>query len=102
MIASPIKFKDCSTTDSYWRKILDLENLMNSKDIRSKSVADVVEALIGASLISSKEVATLSFMKWIAMDIDFIDAPILRHFLVNVEKLVIVRYLEITATLQVL
>ncbi|KAG5629179.1 hypothetical protein H5410_000896 [Solanum commersonii] len=34
------------------------------------------------------------------MDIDFIDAPMLRHFLMNVEKLVIIRYLEITATLQ--
>ncbi|WMV07340.1 hypothetical protein MTR67_000725 [Solanum verrucosum] len=28
-------------------------------------------------------------MKWIMMDIDFIDAPILRQFLMNVEKLVI-------------
>ncbi|KAG5629155.1 hypothetical protein H5410_000872 [Solanum commersonii] len=73
----------------------------NSQEIRSKSVADVVEALIGAYLISGGDVATLSFMKWIGMDIDFIDAPILRHFLVNDEKLVNVRYLEITATLQV-
>ncbi|KAH0724555.1 hypothetical protein KY289_000403 [Solanum tuberosum] len=73
-------------------------------EIISKSVADVVEALIGAYLSSGGEVATLSFMKWIAMDIDFIDALILRnlrHFLVNAEKLVNVRYLEITATLQV-
>ncbi|KAK4736763.1 hypothetical protein R3W88_000460 [Solanum pinnatisectum] len=35
------------------------------------------------------KVAALSFMKWIGMDIDFIDAPMLRHFIVNyAEKLV--------------
>ena len=32
------------------------------------------------------------------MDIDFIDEPMLRNFLVDVEKLVNIRYLEITAT----
>ncbi|KAH0724561.1 hypothetical protein KY284_000426 [Solanum tuberosum] len=47
------------------------------------------------------KVAALSFMKWIGMDIDFIDAPMLRYFIVNAEKLVNVRYLEITATLHV-
>ena len=46
-------------------------------------------------------VAALLFMKWIEMDIDFIDAPILRHFIVNAKKLVNVRYIEITATLKV-
>uniref|UniRef100_K4AU10 RNase III domain-containing protein n=1 Tax=Solanum lycopersicum TaxID=4081 RepID=K4AU10_SOLLC len=46
-------------------------------------------------------VAALSFMKLIRMDIDFIYAPILRNFIVNAKNLVNVRYLEITATLQV-
>ena len=46
-------------------------------------------------------VAALSFMKWIGMDIDFIYAPILSHLIVNAKNLVNVRYLEITATLQV-
>ena len=46
-------------------------------------------------------VEALSFIKWIGMDIDFIDAPILRHFIVNAKKLVNVWYLEITASLQV-
>uniref|UniRef100_K4AU29 RNase III domain-containing protein n=1 Tax=Solanum lycopersicum TaxID=4081 RepID=K4AU29_SOLLC len=49
----------------------------------------------------SGNVAALSFIKWIKMDIDFIDARILRHFIVNSKKLVNVWYLEITATLQV-
>ncbi|KAG5629153.1 hypothetical protein H5410_000870 [Solanum commersonii] len=35
------------------------------------------------------EVATLSYINWIGMNIDFIDAPMLRHFLMNIEKLVI-------------
>uniref|UniRef100_K4ATY9 RNase III domain-containing protein n=1 Tax=Solanum lycopersicum TaxID=4081 RepID=K4ATY9_SOLLC len=40
-------------------------------------------------------------MRSIRMDIDFIDAPMQRHFIVNAKKLVNVRYSEITATLQV-
>ena len=46
-------------------------------------------------------VEALSFIKWIGMDIDLIDAPILIHFIVNAKKLVNVRYIEITATLKV-
>ncbi|XP_060186301.1 endoribonuclease Dicer homolog 2-like isoform X1 [Lycium barbarum] len=62
--------------------------------IKSKRVADVVEALIGAYLSSGGEVAALSFMKWLGLDIDFVDAPMPRHFPMNAEKLVNVRYLE--------
>ncbi|KAH0745344.1 hypothetical protein KY285_007001 [Solanum tuberosum] len=66
----------------------------DSSQIRSKRVADVVEALIGAYLSSGGEVAALSLMKWLGMDIDFVDAPIQRHFPLNAEKLVNVRYFE--------
>ena len=69
---------------------------------KGKRVADVVEALIGAYLSSGEEVEALSFMKRLGMDIDFVDAPMPRHFPVNAEKLVNVRYLEILAILQVL
>ena len=62
--------------------------------IKSKRVADVVEALIGAYLSSGGEVAALSFMKWLGVDINFVDAPMSRHFPMNAEKLVNVRYLE--------
>ncbi|TMW89009.1 hypothetical protein EJD97_017762 [Solanum chilense] len=86
MNASPIKSKCSSTADSYLQNILDLENLMNSKVPTSARTGNV---------------ATLSFMKWIGMDIDIIDAPILRNFIVKAKNLVNVRYLEITATLQV-
>jgi len=64
------------------------------QNIRSKRVADVVEALIGAYLSSGGEVAALSLMKWLRMDIDFVDAPIQRHFPLNAEKLVNGRYYE--------
>ena len=47
------------------------------------------------------KVAGLSLMRWIGMDIDFIDAPMQRHFIVNAKKLFNVRHLEITATLQI-
>ncbi|KAL3355451.1 hypothetical protein AABB24_019498 [Solanum stoloniferum] len=62
--------------------------------VKSKRVADVVEALIGAYLSSGGEVAALSFMKWLGVDINFVDAPMSRHFPMNAEKLVNVRYLE--------
>ena len=70
--------------------------------IRSKRVVDVVEALTSTSLSSGGEVVTISYMKWIGMDIDFIDGPTLRHSFMNVKKLVNARYFETTATLQVL
>uniref|UniRef100_K4AU01 RNase III domain-containing protein n=1 Tax=Solanum lycopersicum TaxID=4081 RepID=K4AU01_SOLLC len=35
-------------------------------------------------------------MRWIGMDIDFIDTLMQRHFIVNAKKLVNVRHLEIT------
>ncbi|KAK4736764.1 hypothetical protein R3W88_000461 [Solanum pinnatisectum] len=60
----------------------------------SKRVADMVEALIGAYLNSCGEVASLSFMKWLGLHIDFVDAPMLRHFPVNAKKLVNVWYFE--------
>ncbi|KAG5630643.1 hypothetical protein H5410_002360 [Solanum commersonii] len=45
------------------------------EEIKSERETDVVEALIGAYLSSGGEVVALSFMKWLGMDIDFIDAP---------------------------
>ncbi|TMW87861.1 hypothetical protein EJD97_019384, partial [Solanum chilense] len=84
--ASPIKSKGSCMTDSYWQNILDLENLINCKVCSSARTGNV---------------AALSFMKWIGMDIDVIDAPILRNFIINAKKLVNILYLEITSTLQV-
>ncbi|KAF3676183.1 hypothetical protein T459_02222 [Capsicum annuum] len=68
--------------------------LVGEAEIKSKRVADVLEALIGAYLSSDEEVKTLSFMKRLGLEIDFANAPMLRHFPMNAEKLVNVRYLE--------
>uniref|UniRef100_K4ATY7 RNase III domain-containing protein n=1 Tax=Solanum lycopersicum TaxID=4081 RepID=K4ATY7_SOLLC len=77
------------------------EGLLNIK--KSKIISNVALFKLGCVPTSARtgNVAALLFMKWIEMDIDFIDAPILRHFIVNAKKLVNVRYLEITATLNV-
>ncbi|KAG5629181.1 hypothetical protein H5410_000898 [Solanum commersonii] len=177
MNASPIKSEGSCMEDSYWRKILDLKNLMNSKVYtygseslysartdsllyvytlefirflsiqlfksyenhyeglpsikKNKIISNVALFKLGCArkilrfirnepfdlkvglipsdnsqvynfgkeflMLSVKmcsrvptsaqpgKVAALSFMKWIGMDIDFIDAPMLRHFIVNVE-----------------
>ncbi|KAG5600285.1 hypothetical protein H5410_031655 [Solanum commersonii] len=52
------------------------------------------EFLTSSDKISGGEVAALSFMKWLGVDIDFVDAPLPRHFPTNAEKLINVRYLE--------
>ncbi|CAN4126640.1 unnamed protein product [Withania somnifera] len=62
--------------------------------IKSKKVADVVEALVGAYLSAGGEVAALLFMKCLGMDIYFVDPPVPRHFPMNAEKIVNVRFLE--------
>ncbi|KAH0714233.1 hypothetical protein KY284_007138 [Solanum tuberosum] len=88
---------DSSQVHSFNEKLMTSSDKMYTRikqKIRSKRVADVVEALIGAYLSSGGEVAALSLMKWLGMDIDFVDAPIQRHFPLNAEKLVNVRYFE--------
>ncbi|XP_049381530.1 endoribonuclease Dicer homolog 2-like [Solanum stenotomum] len=90
---------DNSQVHSFNEELLTSSDKMYSRvkqKIKSKRVADVVEALIGAYLSSGGEVAALSFMKWLGVDINFVDAhaPMSRHFPMNAEKLVNVRYLE--------
>ncbi|KAF3673527.1 hypothetical protein FXO38_05594 [Capsicum annuum] len=74
--------------------LLYVVSIQGEAEIKSKRVADVLEALIGAYLSSDEEVKTLSFMKRLGLEIDFANAPMLRHFPMNAEKLVNVRYLE--------
>ncbi|KAG5574732.1 hypothetical protein H5410_054866, partial [Solanum commersonii] len=49
---------------------------------------------VGAYLSFGGEVAALPLMKWLGMDIDFVDAPIQRHFPLNAEKVVNIWYFE--------
>ncbi|KAG5574722.1 hypothetical protein H5410_054856 [Solanum commersonii] len=88
---------DNSQVHSFDEEFLTSSDKMYSRvkqKIKGKRVADVVEALIGAYLSSGGEVAAFSFMKWLGVDINFVDAPISRQFPMKAEKLVNVRYLE--------
>ncbi|OMO99607.1 hypothetical protein CCACVL1_03710 [Corchorus capsularis] len=81
---------------------LSEDTLCNSKKIyicgrrkvKSKKIADVIEALIGAYLSTGGEAAGVLFMNWIGIDVDFIKIPYERHFKVHAERLVNVRHLE--------
>ncbi|KAJ6891882.1 hypothetical protein NC651_025165 [Populus alba x Populus x berolinensis] len=64
------------------------------RKVGSKRVADVVEALIGAYLSTGGEVLALFFMDWIGIKVDFMIVPNERHFQLQAEKFVDVRYLE--------
>ncbi|XP_031097685.1 endoribonuclease Dicer homolog 2-like [Ipomoea triloba] len=64
------------------------------RNMKNKMIADVTEALIGAFLNTAGEIAALSFMKWLGLDIDLINVPIVRNIPVNAEKLVDIKHLE--------
>ncbi|KAL0340835.1 UNVERIFIED_CONTAM: Endoribonuclease Dicer2 [Sesamum radiatum] len=78
------------------------EELLSSKKfyaggrmkIKSKTVADVIEALIGAFLSAGGEVAALSFMAWLGINVDFVNVPYTRNAAVNPELHVNVPYLQ--------
>ncbi|KAF1002409.1 endoribonuclease Dicer homolog 2-like isoform X2 [Apium graveolens] len=65
-----------------------------TRKIKSKVVADVVEALIGVFLSCGGEVAALSFMNWLGIEVDFFNVPYKRSFPANPEKLINISYLE--------
>ncbi|KAH8501303.1 hypothetical protein H0E87_016207 [Populus deltoides] len=64
------------------------------RKVKSKTIADVVEALIGAYLSTGGEVTALLFMDWIGIKVDFMNTPYERHIQLQAEKFVNVRYLE--------
>lgn len=64
------------------------------RKIKSKRVADVVEALIGAFLDSGGESAALSFMDWIGIKFCSIYLPYTMPIHVNPEKIVNVKFFE--------
>ncbi|KAL5217946.1 hypothetical protein ABZP36_018630 [Zizania latifolia] len=64
--------------------------------IKSKRIADSVEALIGAYLDTAGEQAALLFMKSLGMDIEFHnEIPVERKFLMKPEEFINVRSLEV-------
>ncbi|XP_039018173.1 endoribonuclease Dicer homolog 2-like isoform X1 [Hibiscus syriacus] len=64
------------------------------RKMKSKRVADAVEALIGAYLSTGGEAAALLFMDWLGITIDFTNKPYERQFQVQAEKHVNVQYME--------
>ncbi|XP_010485668.1 PREDICTED: endoribonuclease Dicer homolog 2-like isoform X2 [Camelina sativa] len=64
------------------------------RNLKRKSVADVVESLIGAYLSEGGELAALLFMNWVGIKIDFTTTKIERESLIQAEKLVNVDYME--------
>ncbi|KAJ6429335.1 hypothetical protein OIU84_020879 [Salix udensis] len=68
--------------------------IRGKRKVKSKTVADVVEALIGAYLSTGGEVTALLFMDWIGIKVDFMNTPYERHFQLQAEKFVDVRHLE--------
>ncbi|KAK4487897.1 hypothetical protein RD792_003635 [Penstemon davidsonii] len=72
--------------------ITEKENLSSKKfycganrKLKSKTIADVVEALIGAFLSTGGESAALSFMEWLGIKVVFESIPYTRGFSVNPE-----------------
>lgn len=64
------------------------------RNLKRKSVADVVEALIGAYLSEGGELAALTFMNWVGIKVDFTTMMIQREPSIQAEKLVNVSYME--------
>lgn len=64
------------------------------RNLKRKSVADVVESLIGAYLSEEGELAALMFMNWVGIKVDFTTTKILRESSIQAGKLVNVGYIE--------
>ncbi|KAL3520480.1 hypothetical protein ACH5RR_018629 [Cinchona calisaya] len=64
------------------------------RKIKSKTVADVIEALIGGFLSTGGEIAALLFMEWLGIKVDFVYVPYTMPLQVDPEKLVNVKFLE--------
>ncbi|XP_024027815.1 endoribonuclease Dicer homolog 2 isoform X2 [Morus notabilis] len=61
------------------------------REVGYKTVADVVEALIGALLTTGGELPALKFMSLIGMEVDFNQVPYETHISMHSEKLVRIR-----------
>nr|XP_017225094.1 PREDICTED: endoribonuclease Dicer homolog 2-like isoform X3 [Daucus carota subsp. sativus] len=64
------------------------------RKIKSKVVADAVEALIGVFLSCDGEPAALSIMTWLGIEVDFFNIPYKRSFSAHPEELINISYLE--------
>jgi len=67
---------------------------LERRKIKRKTVADVVEALLGACVSDGGENAGLFFVHWLGIEVDFGVRPYNRNFLVNPEKLINIKHIE--------
>ncbi|KAG6700476.1 hypothetical protein I3842_08G113900 [Carya illinoinensis] len=68
--------------------------IRETRKMESKTVADVVEALIGAFLSIGGETSALLFLEWLGIKVDFHIIPYERPFPIHAEKRLNVRHLE--------
>lgn len=62
--------------------------------MKSKRVADAVEALIGAFLSTGGEIPALKFMNWIGIDVDLEFIPYQTNLQVPADKIINIKHLE--------
>ncbi|KAF5180350.1 Endoribonuclease dicer-like protein [Thalictrum thalictroides] len=68
---------------------------MGSRHMKSKVVADVVEGLLGAYLITGGELAALFFMDWLGIEVDFVkEVPNDTQLISQPERIVNVNLIE--------
>ncbi|KAD4584078.1 hypothetical protein E3N88_21679 [Mikania micrantha] len=66
----------------------------NKRTIKMKVVADAVEALIGVFLSEDGEMAALSFMSWIGIEVDLVNVPYIREVTLQPERYINIEHLE--------
>ncbi|XP_065875408.1 endoribonuclease Dicer homolog 2-like [Euphorbia lathyris] len=64
------------------------------RKLKQKTVADAVEALLGAYVSSAGEVAGLIFLNWIGIKVEFLNIPYEQKFQVKTAELINVRHIE--------
>ncbi|RAL54476.1 hypothetical protein DM860_001604 [Cuscuta australis] len=68
--------------------------IMGSRKMKSKRVADIAEALIGAYVSTIGEAAAISFLSWLGLSVHCTKVPTERQFPINAGKFVNVQYVE--------
>ncbi|XP_058092757.1 endoribonuclease Dicer homolog 2-like isoform X3 [Magnolia sinica] len=83
----------------YWKDEMFVSPLKKiyyegTRPMNSKVISDVVEALIGAYLSTSGELAALYFMKWLGLEVDFVNEISLERPFLAAEKYVNISSLQ--------
>ncbi|KAK9075164.1 hypothetical protein SSX86_003484 [Deinandra increscens subsp. villosa] len=66
----------------------------DKRTIKKKVVADAVEALIGVFLSEGGEMAALSFMSWLGIEVDLVNKSYIREVTLQPEKYINIEHLE--------